>query len=135
MPFQGAAHNLFQPTLPRGERRVLGVVTGAVNRFQPTLPRGERPRIFPTMPLITDFNPRSHEGSDLLLPDTLLFPHQISTHAPTRGATFVNPVSIKYLFISTHAPTRGATYCACSGLYHPEFQPTLPRGERRPESL
>ena len=54
------------------------------------------------------FNPRSHEGSDLGIPN-MTINKKISIHAPTRGATkscdnivFLNSISI-------HAPTRGAT--------------------------
>ena len=38
-----------------------------ISRFQSTLPRGERPRSAPFSNRLSDFNPRSHEGSDLLL--------------------------------------------------------------------
>ncbi len=34
---------------------------------------------------------------------------KISTHAPARGATFLQPLSIHSRNISTHAPARGAT--------------------------
>ena len=57
---------------------------------------------------LTDFNPRSREGSDLL-PGRPALPPQISIHAPARGATLYesgNPLSF---FISIHAPARGAT--------------------------
>ena len=82
----------------------------------------------------------------------------ISIHAPTRGATRINLFSVDKFVISIHAPTRGATSSAC---YHsrargnfnprshkgsddcctvrissiPEFQSTLPQGERPSYSL
>ena len=55
------------------------------------------------------FNPRSHEGSDVP-PEWL-------------GHPFID--------ISTRAPTRGATNNAYQGFKHIQFQPALPRGERR----
>ena len=102
-----------------------------VRAFQSALPRGERQQI---------------GGS----PDE---DRNISIHAPTRGAT---ASSIQYLdlgSISIHAPTRGATrkqvrplleprdfnprshegsdvLTRTIYLYFPEFQSTLPRGER-----
>ena len=55
--------------------------------FQSTLPRGERPGLTRlTMDTITDFNPRSHEGSDDSVPERFK-KKSISIHAPTRGAT------------------------------------------------
>ena len=39
--------------------------------------------------------------------------HHISTHAPTRGATFLLQVVAALGGISTHAPTRGATRRTC----------------------
>ena len=55
-----------------------------------------------------DFNPRSHEGSDICFCEASE-PETISIHAPTRGAT-VTIGSIVYCgSISIHAPTRGAT--------------------------
>ena len=55
-----------------------------------------------------NFNPRSHEGSDLFA--SVVFPHlQISIHAPTRGATETAAALRWAIFISIHAPTRGAT--------------------------
>ena len=39
-----------------------------------------------------NFNPRSHEGSDMRAPSVSIRP-RISTHAPTRGATDLFGVS------------------------------------------
>ena len=103
------------------------------------------------VPLL-NFNPRSHEGSDIDEAQ-LLFNSRISIHAPTRGATQTdrirdrqsynfNPRShegsdiLRHTFatrciISIHAPTRGATIIGrCCHKYR-RFQSTLPRGERR----
>ena len=57
-------------------------------RFQSTLPRGERLVSDRSCRLYEhDFNPRSHEGSDMSTPITGVYPCYISIHAPTRGAT------------------------------------------------
>ena len=55
-----------------------------------------------------DFNPRSHERSDLTdnIGEHIL---PISIHAPTRGATRSIEKVFNVLNISIHAPTRGAT--------------------------
>ena len=57
---------------------------------------------------IGDFNPRSHERSDDGC-EYILHAYEISIHAPTRGATSSVHVTSIWLFISIHAPTRGAT--------------------------
>ena len=56
---------LFQPTLPRGERLVSYIMDLYDNQFQPTLPRGERRVSEPLIEGPFDFNPRSREGSDV----------------------------------------------------------------------
>ena len=99
---------LFQPTLPRGERLhkrntsvlITEISTHAPARgatkclcfsksiylFQPTLPRGERRRGSAKPLLLIYFNPRSREGSDNLSKLEIIA-DKISTHAPARGAT------------------------------------------------
>ena len=98
-----------------------------------------------------NFNPRSHEGSDSISFDICTMT-AISIHAPTRGATEVDPAKYYDQGISIHAPTRGATCFTHSdfpfllyfnprshegsdGKHTPDllsllFQSTLPRGER-----
>ena len=75
--------------------------------FQSTLPRGERPATPIHQKQSAHFNPRSHEGSDVVFPDWISNAI-ISIHAPTRGAT-----RYRQLFKQTEI-----------------FQSTLPRGER-----
>ena len=76
--------------------------------FQSTLPRGERLLYFLGYIRDTNFNPRSHEGSDLV------------------AAGFYRADD----FISIHAPTRGATSTERRRFPAITFQSTLPRGER-----
>ena len=123
----------FQSTLPRGERRDLSEIIppkeiisihaparGATTKwahhlfsdaFQSTLPRGERRTSSLDNPLsISDFNPRSREGSDRLFPSCIVMLKSISIHAPARGATHSQHISV---------------------VAYSVFQSTLPRGERR----
>ena len=102
--------NIFQSTLPRGERRIVCgysfVVSSDFNprsregsddfaqnaiwqiiEFQSTLPRGER---------------RDHARLAILIV-------YISIHAPARGATGVTTSQQMLESISIHAPARGAT--------------------------
>ena len=121
--------------------------------FQSTLPRGERQDGYANSDAVVNFNPRSHEGSDQNDSTALQIRFDISIHAPTRGATDkqqwyaytvpFNPrshegsdvpefgIQVKSYEISIHAPTRGATPERPAQPYRdPEFQSTLPRGER-----
>ena len=88
---------------------------------------------------LSDFNPRSRKGSDLVISKCKSF-IRISTHAPARGATGNGLLCAGYVpfqptlpqgerlgisleadeltYISTHAPARGATL-----LYHLRGQP------------
>ena len=102
--------DLFQSTLPRGERLAKRAVCYAIKKFQSTLPRGERlfsvprGRICIVISLHAPargatrykqsvnradrhFNPRSREGSDLPFDDPQYTSYNISIHAPARGAT------------------------------------------------
>ena len=54
----------FQSTLPRGERPSGNSKNTYTAKFQSTLPRGERPPDITHTLSNSDFNPRSHEGSD-----------------------------------------------------------------------
>ena len=76
----------FQSTLPRGERQDASMTDVSTWQFQSTLPRGER----------------------RTLPFSSPHAHQISIHAPARGATSVKCFVIRMV----------------------KFQSTLPRGER-----
>ena len=78
---------LFQPTHPHGvrRRRILRVRVELL--FQPTHPHGVR------------------HASSGIRPKT----HQVSTHAPARGATLIKKLLLPFACVSTHAPARGAT--------------------------
>ena len=120
--------------------------------FQSTLPREERRTDSKTQMEYLNFNPRSHERSDVDKGAVIKGQITISIHAPTRGATATaagtaadtadfNPRSHErsddavsaghYIFrISIHAPTRGATAMQIATELFGKFQSTLPREER-----
>ena len=143
----------FNPRSHEGSDKILHILHNIISIFQSTLPRRERPRLR-RMPLVMyNFNPRSHEGSD----DQDLRQNnysKISIHAPTKGATNVNSLTLILIMISIHAPTKGATVPSAlrqnpQYYFNPRshegsdieccfvddkddvFQSTLPRRERR----
>ena len=102
--------SIFQSTLPREERRPCSRHSLRILLFQSTLPREERryPHGLQSL-LFHNFNPRSHERSDIPAGSFHCCLHYISIHAPTRGATICKREVNADEYISIHAPTRGAT--------------------------
>ena len=101
--------NIFQSTLPRGERRKLYQIKCQLKYISIHAPtRGATGK-------------RSYKKE---------FQH-ISIHAPTRGATKYSKTTKITFEISIHAPTRGATVKIILWVSTSTFQSTLPRGERR----
>ena len=95
--------SIFQSTLPREERRPCSRHSLRILLFQSTLPREERryPHGLQSL-LFHNFNPRSHERSDIPAGSFHCCLHYISIHAPTRGATAFNfKWSLPHLFQST----------------------------------
>ncbi len=119
----------FQSTLPRRERRLLRSRTVFPPLFQSTLPRRERRACRRPRPDSYYFNPRSREGSDVLVA-VLDRTHIISIHAPAKGATPSSDFRIRFYDISIHAPAKGATYYWDNSQMSVKFQSTLPRRER-----
>ncbi len=75
------------------------------------------------------FNPRARAGRD--------FPHQhfvlahdVSIHAPARGATALHAGHRFWTLVSIHAPARGATNNILHERHINGFQSTRPRGAR-----
>ena len=103
--------SIFQSTLPREERRPCSRHSLRILLFQSTLPREERryPHGLQSL-LFHNFNPRSHERSDIPAGSFHCCLHYISIHAPTRGATILVCKSLYELIV---------------------FQSTLPREERQ----
>ena len=122
--------NVFQSTLPRGERqkysRKIPYLVDFNPRshegsdqgwfrvwltrkiFQSTLPRGERQAVLAIIKPHINFNPRSHEGSDL---HWCIQWSQGSYFNPRshEGSDKSTPARYPIWLISIHAPTRGAT--------------------------
>ena len=106
--------SIFQSTLPREERRPCSRHSLRILLFQSTLPREERryPHGLQSL-LFHNFNPRSHERSDIPAGSFHCCLHYISIHAPTRGATsHSNHSSPQFLYFnprsherSDHRPT------------------------------
>ncbi len=98
---------LFQSTLPQGERPSASFAPCTIPPFQSTLPQGERRLCETRRGYDVHFNPRSHKGSDQVTGD-----------------------SLDKAVISIHAPTRGATKAYMKCRTGQIFQSTLPQGER-----
>ena len=105
------------------------VKTCALEMFQSTLPHGERHLSTRRFGHARGFNPRSRTGSDPCA-DERGRERMVSIHAPARGATFdpIHPVG--FGDVSIHAPARGATFVKILSLGDVAFQSTLPHGER-----
>ena len=144
--------NLFQSTLPRGERhrptdtinQRISISIHAPARgatwdrafheseyiFQSTLPRGERQQPAREAAPEENFNPRSREGSD---PAGFAAGRFIINFNPRsrEGSDKTQGIIDRRFKISIHAPARGTTKdLHLKGLLW-LFQSTLPRGERR----
>ena len=122
---------LFQSTLPRGERRTDDILQREQQEFQSTLPRGERPGAAVPIRSGMDFNPRSHEGSDIADYNDLLS-GKISIHAPTRGATFYQVGEERTTQFQSTLPRGERPLDWLDLVPKTVFQSTLPRGERPP---
>ena len=75
------------------------------------------------------FNPRTHEGCDHISRPSY-HGRRVSIHAPTRGATRWLHSRHHLHDVSIHAPTRGATMVRWRSLLLLMFQSTHPRGVR-----
>ena len=91
--------SIFQSTLPREERRPCSRHSLRILLFQSTLPREERryPHGLQSL-LFHNFNPRSHERSDIPAGSFHCCLHYISIHAPTRGATAILHKKFVYFY-------------------------------------
>ncbi len=129
---RGNSRELFQSTLPRGERLVFTIFCYMRVRFQSTLPRGERhlPRKIGSS-FWRNFNPRSREGSDagatLIAAANTLFQSTLP-----RGERLVLMILLFLIILFQSTLPRGERPSVIRGLIRQAiFQSTLPRGERR----
>ena len=125
--YQGSIR--FQSTCPRGARQhpACAYDFEDISIHVPT--RGTTVLFAAIFNSSIDFNPRAHEGHDLLLFRNHLFILFQST-CP-RGARLQASVSKNDSGISIHVPTRGTTTSLVSGTVTLPFQSTCPRGARR----
>jgi len=97
--------------------------------FQPTRPRGARLGKSKHSRPPKSFNPRAHEGRDLTEERTDCKRDCFNPRAH-EGRDPEAPHMHLILYVSTHAPTRGATFEGLSIVGNILFQPTRPRGAR-----
>ena len=119
----------FQSTHPRGVRPDGVSALSLRQNFNPRTHVGCDPECLMTKDLIDHFNPRTHVGCDggKYAYLTIL---EISIHAPTWGATYLEHVLPEVHGISIHAPTWGATLYTLARVCQYAFQSTHPRGVR-----
>ena len=103
--FLQVTSDLFQPTPPRRGRPDGIPGPPAPGWFQPTPPRRGRPRDTQWQSTVPCFNPRPHEGGDSVRLD-LGHRGLVSTHAPTKGATFPAAYSVKNAYVFQPTPPR-----------------------------
>ena len=149
-----SAFDIFQSTLPREERQNIysGITNGVLISihaptrgatyffpltcsaliFQSTLPREERHIICHMTICLSDFNPRSHERSDVGIP-SVGSDKKISIHAPTRGATQLlgQVISLRIKFQST-LPREERRSTNCFAFLQRHFNP---RSHERSDSI
>ena len=80
--------------------------------FQSTLPRGERLLLSLDVPCRHDFNPRSREGSDSVPSISLPGPDEFQSTLPRGERQIGQVLEGVEVDISIHAPARGATAAA-----------------------
>ncbi len=131
------------------------ITTGDINQgFQPTRPRGARHICFSSMAGCCCFNPRAHAGRDSptrsqrshdwkfqptrprgarrAAADPHRQPAEVSTHAPTRGATTrCRQVDQQPMAFQPTRPRGARPVAIVARIARMQFQPTRPRGARR----
>ena len=106
------------------------LVQSAFHIFQSTLPREERRNAKTSYSIRDNFNPRSHERSDVRSNNLTILLHNFNprSHERSDESDVYLPL---FLEISIHAPTRGATIYKELFDRLAIFQSTLPREERQ----
>ena len=110
-PHRNREFDLFQPTLPQGERHWFDAAKKADGKFQPTLPQGERQTSQRTKLRDCDFNPRSRKGSDDYATHFSYTEWDFNPRSRKGSDVYYAGGIYEDLGISTHAPARGATKC------------------------
>ena len=111
---QGHIFHKFQSTLPRGERRLKIFLNNLQKHFNPRSHEGSDMVNLPHLMPRSYFNPRSHEGSDYFPRRTSYSSYDFNPRShegsDASGSGCASPSGI-----SIHAPTRGATLGARQG--------------------
>ena len=81
--------------------------------------------------IIFYFNPRSHEGSDSII-IRALSDSEISIHAPTKGATFIEFLCAGSSKFQSTLPRRERLMSVSAHLTHPDFNPRSHEGSDEP---
>ena len=125
--------DLFQSTLPRGERRSLHSVSCIVERISIHAPtRGATKTTLQANLEFIGFQSTLPRGERRVLLRFLLFLVNISIHAPTRGATLMITANLDEIPDFNPRSHEGSDYASLSDTASgAKFQSTLPRGERR----
>ena len=100
---------LFQSTRPRGARRDLESYVRLPSKFQSTRPRGARRGYRFRWGCGETFQSTRPRGARLYHNVLLWIHHEVSIHAPARGATAIIDALSAERTVSIHAPARGAT--------------------------
>ena len=99
--------------------------------FNPRSHEGSDMPEYDRMRDLDNFNPRSHEGSDSSKIGQNSDTFRISIHAPTKGATSSSFHSgIRFLYFNPRSHEGSDIYAGASMTSLPIFQSTLPRRER-----
>ena len=123
---------IFQSTLPRGERLLRGKKITDQAKISIHAPAWGA-----TVPFLAyecaniHFNPRSRVGSDVLNAISDICVSIFQSTLPRGERRFPQSISSRWEQISIHAPAWGATRDRGSTHETVIFQSTLPRGERR----
>ena len=121
--------SIHAPT--RGATSAVLLLPVATSNFNPRSHEGSDQTSTQSILTILYFNPRSHEGSDLRQSASTCQKSFQST-LPRGERQAADSIQARKGIISIHAPTRGATkqYRAKTNV-NAKFQSTLPRGERQ----
>ena len=99
----------FNPRSREGSDIIGQALQVSTCKFQSTLPRGERHHPYCTAYTIHQISIHAPARGATTPPGLPPPPSQISIHAPARGATIQPLLRVQCVLISIHAPARGAT--------------------------
>ena len=121
--------DLFQSTLPQGERLSAWYVRRNLRGFNPRSRRGSEPR-WPSASAESGFNPRSRRGSDVPSWDDIGSATNVSIHAPAGGATRHSHSQSLLMSVRCFNPRsrRGSDLMAGKFPMHMGFNPRSRRG-------